>query len=193
LVDISITGSVVDSESTTRLVYGNISLAKSKKAVPSVRISATPQSQTVAANAAGTQTGALTNVTISALEGTTDRFTSMVIASSSGFSTAPTVSGATLTMTSAVMNADEASVTLTVTHTDSEGTTGQTQTITIRASKIKQGESGVVVNLNPSSQIAQTVTASQNRPLRAYVISQDIQTQTALDRRTNQAATFSGG
>ena len=135
------------------MVYGNISLAKSKKAVPSVVISATPQSQTVAANAAGTQTGALTNVTISALEGTTDRFTSMVIASSSGFSTAPTVSSNTLTMTSAVMNADEASVTLTVTHTDSEGTTGQTQTITIRASKIKQGESGVVVNLNPTSQI----------------------------------------
>jgi hypothetical protein len=56
-------------------------------------------------------------------------------------------------MTSAVMNADEASVTLTVTHTDSEGTTGQTQTITIRASRIKQGESGVVVNLNPPSQV----------------------------------------
>jgi hypothetical protein len=152
-VDITIVGSVVDSENTTRNVYGSISLAKTKKAVPSVRISATPQSQTVAANAAGTQTGTLTNVTISALEGTTDRFTSMVIASSTGFSTAPTVSGATLTMTSAVMNADEASVTLTVTHTDSEGTTGQTQTITIRASKIKQGESGVVVNLNPPSQV----------------------------------------
>jgi hypothetical protein len=153
-VDITIAGSVVDSENTTRNVYGSISLAKTKKAVPSVRISATPQSQTVAANAAGTQTGALANVTISALEGTTDRFTSMVIQGTPvGFSTAPTVSGATLTMTSAIMNADEASVTLTVTHTDSEGTTGQTQTITIRASKIKQGESGVVVNLNPASQV----------------------------------------
>jgi hypothetical protein len=142
-----------DSEGTTGTKNVVATISKARKAVPSVRISATPQSQTVAANAAGTQTGALTNVTISALEGTTDRFTSMVIASSSGFSTAPTVSGATLTMISAVMNADEASVTLTVTHTDSEGTTGQTQTITIRASKIKQGESGVVVNLNPASQI----------------------------------------
>ena len=150
---IAVTAVVTDSEGQSRTLTDTISLTKVKKAVPSVRISATPQSQTVAANAAGTQTGALTNVTISALEGTTDRFTSMVIASSPGFSTAPTVSGATLTMTSAVMNADEASVTLTVTHTDSEGTTGQTQTITIRASKIKQGESGVVVNLNPTSQI----------------------------------------
>ena len=131
-----------------------VTYSKAKAAVPSVRISATPQSQTVAANAAGTQTGTLTNVTITALEGTTDRFTSMAISGTPvGFSTAPTVSGNTLTMTSAVMNADEASVTLIVTHTDSEGTAGQTQTITIRASKIKQGESGVVVNLNPSSQI----------------------------------------
>ena len=150
---IAVTAVVTDSEGQSRTLTDTISLTKVKKSVPSVRISATPQSQTVAANAAGTQTGALTNVTISALEGTTDRFTSMSIASSSGFSTAPTVSGATLTMTSAVMNADEASVTLTVTHTDSEGTTGQTQTITIRASKIKQGESGVVVNLNPASQV----------------------------------------
>jgi hypothetical protein len=29
--------------------------------------------------------------------------------------------------------------------------------------------------------------------VRAYVVSQDIQNQSALDRRTNRAATFSGG
>ncbi len=150
---VTITAVVTDSEGQSRTLTDTITLAKVKKAVPSVRISATPQSQTVAANAAGTQTGTLANVTITALEGTDSRFTSMAIASSSGFSTAPTVSGATLTMASAVMNADEASVTLTVTHTDSEGTTGQTQTIVVRASKIKQGESGVVVSLNPASQI----------------------------------------
>lgn len=154
-VDISITGSVYDSENTTRFVYGNVSLAKTKKAVPNVVLSATPQSQTVSANPAGVQTGTLTNVNVSAVEGSTDRFTSMVISGTSGFSTLPTVSGTSniLTMTSAVMNSDEASVTLTVTHTDSEGTTGQTKTIIIRASKIKQGESGVVVNLNPASQV----------------------------------------
>ena len=168
---IAVTAVVTDSEGQSRTLTDTISLTKVKKAVPSVRISATPQSQTVAANAAGTQTGALTNVTISALEGTTDRFTSMVIASSSGFSTAPTVSSNTLTMTSAVMNADEASVTLTVTHTDSEGTTGQTQTITIRASKIKQGESGVVVNLNPASQVVtRSNTGTYGTPT-AFVVS----------------------
>lgn len=46
---------------------------------------------------------------------------------------------------------------------------------------------------SPSSQIAQTMAAAQQRPLRAFVVSQDIQNQTAIDRRTNRAATFSGG
>jgi len=46
---------------------------------------------------------------------------------------------------------------------------------------------------NPSSQIAQTIAASQSRPVRAYVVSGDVSSQQALDRRTNSAATFSSG
>jgi hypothetical protein len=47
--------------------------------------------------------------------------------------------------------------------------------------------------MNPTTQIAQTINASQQRPIKAFVVSQDIQNQTALDRRTNRAATFVGG
>jgi hypothetical protein len=47
--------------------------------------------------------------------------------------------------------------------------------------------------MNPNTQIAQTIGAAQSRPVRAFVVSQDIQNQTALDRRTNRAATFVGG
>lgn len=43
--------------------------------------------------------------------------------------------------------------------------------------------------MNPTQQIAETLNQSQ-RPIRAYVVSQDISTQQALDRRTNVAATF---
>jgi hypothetical protein len=46
---------------------------------------------------------------------------------------------------------------------------------------------------NPSSQIAQTIAMAQQKPTRAYVVGQDITSQQALDRRTNVAATFSGG
>lgn len=44
-----------------------------------------------------------------------------------------------------------------------------------------------------SSQIAQTLAMAQSKPARAYVVSQDITSNQALDRRTNRAATFSGG
>lgn len=47
--------------------------------------------------------------------------------------------------------------------------------------------------MNPSSQIAQTLAASQTRPVKAYVVSGDVSSQQALDRRTNRAATFVGG
>jgi hypothetical protein len=47
--------------------------------------------------------------------------------------------------------------------------------------------------MNPTTQIAQTIGAAQSRPMRAFVVSQDITSTQALDRRTNRAATFSSG
>lgn len=44
--------------------------------------------------------------------------------------------------------------------------------------------------MNPSTQIAQTITGARE-PIRAYVVSGEISSQQALDRRTNRAATFS--
>ena len=46
--------------------------------------------------------------------------------------------------------------------------------------------------INPSTQIAQTIGASQ-KPIKAYVVSGDVSSQQALDRRTSRAATFTGG
>ena len=45
---------------------------------------------------------------------------------------------------------------------------------------------------NPSAQIAETIGRAQ-QPVRAYVVSGEISSQQALDRRTNRAATFVGG
>jgi hypothetical protein len=47
--------------------------------------------------------------------------------------------------------------------------------------------------MNPTTQIAQTIGAAQQRPIQAYVVSQQVSSTQALDRRTNAAATFSGG
>jgi len=46
--------------------------------------------------------------------------------------------------------------------------------------------------MNPTQQIGETISASQ-KPIRAYVISGDISSAQALDRRTSRAATFSAG
>jgi hypothetical protein len=58
---------------------------------------------------------------------------------------------------------------------------------TVQAPQIQTGQ-----GINPSAQIAQTIGAAQ-KPIQAYVVSSQISGQQALDRRTNRAATFSGG
>jgi hypothetical protein len=44
----------------------------------------------------------------------------------------------------------------------------------------------------PGSQIASTLAAASGKPIKAYVVSTEISSQTALDRRTSNAATFGG-
>lgn len=46
---------------------------------------------------------------------------------------------------------------------------------------------------SPGQQIAQTLGAASNRPVRAFVVASDISNQQQLDRRTNRGATFSLG
>lgn len=43
---------------------------------------------------------------------------------------------------------------------------------------------------DPTSLIRQTISGAMGRPIRAYVVSQDVSSTQALDRRTNNAATF---
>jgi hypothetical protein len=45
---------------------------------------------------------------------------------------------------------------------------------------------------NPNTQLAQTISGAM-QPVKAYVVSGDVSSQQALDRRTSRAATFSGG
>jgi hypothetical protein len=55
------------------------------------------------------------------------------------------------------------------------------------APQIQTGE-----GINPTQQIGQTISAA-SKPIRAYVVSGEVSSQQALDRRTNRAATFAGG
>lgn len=49
------------------------------------------------------------------------------------------------------------------------------------------------VGESPQSQIAQTISMAQNKPIVAQVVSTAVSSQQALDRRTNGASTFGGG
>jgi hypothetical protein len=57
----------------------------------------------------------------------------------------------------------------------------------VTAPEIQTGQ-----GINPTQQIGETIAGAQ-RPLRAYVISGEVSSQQALDRRTSRAATFTGG
>ena len=46
--------------------------------------------------------------------------------------------------------------------------------------------------MNPNTQIAETISAAR-APMKAYVVSGEVSSQQALDRRTSRAATFTGG
>ena len=45
----------------------------------------------------------------------------------------------------------------------------------------------------PGSQIAETLGAASGKPIKAYVVSGEISSQQAMDRKSNRAATFGGG
>jgi len=47
-----------------------------------------------------------------------------------------------------------------------------------------------VGNANPTAQIAQTIGAASGKPVKAYVVAQDVSSAQAFDRRTSTAATF---
>jgi hypothetical protein len=61
---------------------------------------------------------------------------------------------------------------------------------TVGPTAIPQIQSGQGVNA--TQQIGETIANAQ-APIRAYVVSKDIQNQSALDRRASRAATFNGG
>lgn len=60
----------------------------------------------------------------------------------------------------------------------------------VGATAVPQFQTGTTQS--PTQQIGETI-ASARAPLRAYVVSQDVQSAAALERRTARAATFSGG
>jgi len=138
-VELFVTGSVTDSEGSSRIVYGGVSLTKVKKAAPSVILTATPQTQTVAATSASVQTGNLNTVALDALEGTTSVFNSASILLSNF--TGGSISTKTLTLGTIPNGVPAASASIGINYTDTEGTI-TSKTINVSAVKALAGASG---------------------------------------------------
>jgi len=60
----------------------------------------------------------------------------------------------------------------------------------IPSMQFNESSIGVGGGQNPTSQIADTLAQTTNKPIKAYVVSTDMSSTQALDRRTNIAATF---
>lgn len=138
-VELFVTGSVTDSEGSSRIVYGGVSLTKVRKAAPSVILTATPQTQTVAATSQSVQTGTLSTVTLDALEGATSVFNSASVLTSNF--TGASISTKTLTLGTIGNTITAASASIGINYTDSEGTTIN-NTINVSAVKAVAGNVG---------------------------------------------------
>ena len=124
-VDIAITGSVVDSENTTRLVYGNISLAKAKKAPPITLALLSSETQTILSSSAGYATPATFTTTVT--EGGSSYTYNSGLSSNNTYYistiTGGTNSSGVITPTTPTATTGT-TVSLTISYKNSEGSTG---------------------------------------------------------------------
>ena len=136
------------------------SVTRVKSAAPVIVVSASPGSQTIQATSFGTGSEIPDPITITAFEGTTNAFTSMVASGSNGMT--GSISSNVFTYTTSATNMgvgpDNANITFTVTHTDSEGTVGTSNVIS-SVSRVRKGKSAFQIILDPQ---VQTVVSSSS-------------------------------
>ena len=167
-VELSITGSVTDSEGVSRNVFGNVSLTKIKKAAPVLAISSTNRIQSVSAKSTGAQIDAFSNATVTVSQtynGSTSNLTitSLTATSSdiSSISTNAATGLVTLNGKTLIDATNSTNVTITAVVTDSEGVS-RTITDTISLSKTKKAAPTITFAVTPASQ---TVAANSSGTL----------------------------
>ncbi len=172
-VELSITGSVTDSEGISRQVFGNVSLTKVKKAAPVLSISTTNKAQSVSAKSIGTQIDAFSNSTVTVSQtyngSTTNLTITSLTATSSDIASISTTAASGLVTLNGKTLADGTNstiVTISATVTDSEGSS-RTLTDTITLSKVKKAPPTITFAITPSSQ---TVAANSAGTLTGTIV-----------------------
>ena len=170
-VELSITGSAIDSEGVSRNVFGNVSLTKIKKAAPVLAISSTPKDQSVTAKSTGAQIDSFANATIVVKEtyngSTTNKTITSLAATSSDIASISTTAASglvTLNGKTLATGTNSTTVAISAVVTDSEGTS-RTLTDTLSLSKVKKAAPIVVATLSKDGQsITKTNTGVYGTP-----------------------------
>lgn len=129
-----------------------VTYTKSKQATANIEIAATPGTQTIAADSKGSGSSSPDTITVTAVEGGVDRFTSIGTPTfTNGLN--GSVSGATITFSTnaSSMSADTGRVTIPVTFTDGDGVQN-TKTTICSVTRVKSAAPVIVVAASPGSQ-----------------------------------------
>lgn len=142
--------------STTVDFSKKVNYTKARKGTPNVEVAVRPAGQTIEANSLGSGSTSPQTLTVTALEGGTNRFTSIGTPTYSG-GISGTVSSNTITFTDTAsdMTSDTETVTIPINYTDSEGTSGQ-KTVVASISRVRKSAPVDVILANPQSQTIQS-------------------------------------
>ena len=132
-----------------------VTYTKARQATPNIEVAVSPAAQTIAADSKGSGSSSPDDLTITAFEGGTDRFTSLGSPTFTNGLTG-TVSSNTITFTSnaSSMSADTGRVTIPVNFQDGDGTSGQ-KTVVASVTRVKSAAPVIVVNASPGTQTIQ--------------------------------------
>jgi len=146
-----------------------VTYSKAKNATPSVITFANPLSQVIQADSSGSGSTVPTSIEVSAIEGSTDVFTSIgTITTTGGITTTQSTNIVTVTSDASVMFANNGIINIPINYTDTEGTPG-TQTLVATISKTLDGITGSggidakVVKLSAATYVI-TYNAAGNTP-----------------------------
>ena len=163
-IELSITGSVTDSENVNRTVFGNVSLTKLKKAAPVLEFVISNNNQSVDAKSTGAQltsfgvstlsvrevyNGSSTNLTLSAAP---------TINSSSAFTTI-TKSATSLTYPTMASGTNSVELFITGSVTDSEGSDREVYG-GVSLTKVKKAAPSILLTATPQTQTVSATSAS---------------------------------
>ena len=157
-----------DSEGTTSTKNTSVSISRVRRTQPVVTLQSTPVAQTVDANSAGTLTGTIQDITISAFEGgTLMNYNSTSTLSAGDYKitnithnqasvsdvtfVTTTPSTAVIEVSSLAATVTNALITATVQYKDSEGTLGS-QTVQFSVAKLSDATAGIIIEADPQSQ-----------------------------------------